>query len=106
LAAAGTLDNFFVFDVVEESDDYAAEEQRTNVDRGYDAEKVLVGEQALFETFVQEVGMEHNDLVDCLDLLQLLFKLVVVWLKHFYLHVVHVILAELKHPMAQSIRQL
>jgi hypothetical protein len=43
LAAAGTLDNFFVFDVVEESDDYAAEEQRTNVDRGYDAEKVLVG---------------------------------------------------------------
>lgn len=50
--------------------------------------------------------MEHNDLVDCLDLLQLLFKLVVVWLKHFDLHVVHVILAELKHPMAQSIRQL
>ena len=66
---AAYVDNFFVFDVVEESNDYATEEQRTNVDRSYDAEKVLVGEQALFETFVQEVGMEHNNLVDCLDLL-------------------------------------
>ena len=70
---------------------------------GYDFVQVLVGQETLLQAFVQEIGVMGHDLVDGLASAQLLFQFVVVGLKDFNLHVVHVVLAKLEHAMTQGI---
>lgn len=66
----------------------------------------MVGQQALFETLIQKVGVVEHDIVDGLDCFELGFKFVQVGLEHLNLHVVHVVFAELKHAMAQGVSLL
>jgi hypothetical protein len=44
--------------------------------------------------------VEQYNFIDSLDLFQLFLQLAMVWLKHLILHVVHVVLAELEHPVS------
>lgn len=55
MASASLLYDLFVLDVVKKSDDNSTEEKRTDIDRRDDAEEVLIGEETLFETLVEEV---------------------------------------------------
>ena len=76
------------------------------IDHGDNLEQVLVRQQTLFKAFVQETSMQSHNLVDRLDFLEALFELVPVGLQYFNLHVVHIIFAELEHPVAKGITRL
>jgi len=95
-----SLDDLLVFHVVEETDDHTAEEQRADVYRCDYSEQVLIRQKTLFKAFIKEVAVEQYNFIDSLDLFQLFLQLAMVRLKHLILHVVHVVLAELEHPVS------
>lgn len=64
---------------------------------------MLVCQQALLETFVEEFGVVHHDIVNRLHCPQLLLELVVIGLQYLDLHVVHVVFAELEHPVTECV---
>lgn len=72
----------------EEADDDTREEVRSQVDVVDDAVNFLVGQQALVQALVKEVIVQNNNLVNCLDLLQVIFEFVEVGLQHLKEHVV------------------
>ena len=73
-----SVENFIVFHAVEESNDDSREEESPDVDLGDDPEQMLVRQQALLETFVEEFGVVHHDIVNRLHCPQLLLELVVI----------------------------
>ena len=75
-----SVENVLVFHVVEEPDDDSREEESPYVDLGDDPEQMLVCQQALLETFVEEFGVVHHDIVNRLHCPQLLLELVVIGL--------------------------
>jgi hypothetical protein len=88
--------------LVEEALDDAREEVVVLVESCQDAEQVVVGQQALLQTLVQEAVVRPHHIVDCLHVATVqesLFKLQEVRLKDFYCHVVYVVFAKMKHSM-------
>ena len=68
-----------------------------------DSVDFLVGEQALGQTFVEEIVVERDDVVDGLDLGQGLDELGVIGLQDFVEHVVQIVFAELQHLVPGSV---
>ena len=69
----------------------------------YNSMDLLVCEQALIQTLIQEIIVKHNYFIDSFDLFQVIFELVEVRFEHFEQHIVQIVLAELKHLVARSI---
>jgi hypothetical protein len=68
--------------------------------------QVLVSQKTLFKAFVQEIAMCCHDIINSFTRFKLLFELMIIRLKHLNLHIVHVVFAELKHPVPQGVRLL
>jgi hypothetical protein len=87
---------------LEEPHDHPSEVVRLHVQRVDQRQDLLVGQQTLVQTLVQEVIVQTDDLVHRLHFLQVAFELIVVRLKDFKEHVVEVVFGELLHFEASA----
>ena len=67
---------------------------------------MLVRQKALLEALIEEVGVVVHNIIDSFNSPQLRLQFVIVRLKDFNLHVIHVVFDKLKHSMAQGVRLL
>lgn len=91
---------------LEESINDPCEEVSSLIQLCEDSEEVLVCEQALLQTFIKEVVVEFEDFIHSSHLFQALFELVGVWFKDFHNHIIDVVLAKLRHPVAEQVSLL
>ena len=98
-----SIKSLLILDIVEESDDDAAEEHSAHSNAAYLLEQELVCKKTFFEALVQEIWMVSHHVVDRFDWAELGFEFEEIRLKNFNLHVVHVVLYKLIHSMAQCI---
>ena len=90
----------------EEALDDAREEVVVLVQARQDTEQVVVRQQTLLQTLVQEVPVRMHHIVDRIDITspveKPLLQLQEVWLQHLHRHVVDIVLAKVEHSVSKG----